>query len=64
MATLDKAITFATRKHTGQVDKAGQPYILHPLRLMLKMKHETQQIVAVLHDVLEDTDATIVDLIS
>lgn len=64
MATLEKAITFATCKHAGQIDKAGQPYILHPLRLMLKMKNEIQQIVAVLHDVIEDTDATIVDLIS
>lgn len=64
MANLEKAIIFATRKHAGQVDKAGQPYILHPLRLMLKMKTEEQQIIAVLHDILEDTDATVVDLIS
>ncbi|WP_343594684.1 HD domain-containing protein [Acinetobacter sp.] len=64
MANLEKAIIFATRKHAGQVDKAGQPYILHPLRLMTKMKTEEQQIIAVLHDILEDTDATVVDLIS
>ncbi|MEB3752810.1 guanosine-3',5'-bis(diphosphate) 3'-pyrophosphohydrolase [Acinetobacter sp. MD2(2019)] len=64
MADLEQAIIFATRKHQGQVDKAGQPYILHPLRIMLKMKTTEQQIVAVLHDILEDTDTTIVDLIS
>ncbi|MFT4021650.1 MAG: HD domain-containing protein [Acinetobacter sp.] len=64
MANLEKAIIFATRKHSGQIDKAGQPYILHPLRLMTKMRTDEQRIVAVLHDILEDTDATVVDLIS
>lgn len=35
MATLERAIELAARAHAGQVDKAGAPYILHPLRLML-----------------------------
>ncbi|MEB3766755.1 HD domain-containing protein [Acinetobacter sp. MD2] len=64
MATLEQAIIFATQKHAGQVDKAGQPYILHPLRVMLNMHTLEQKIVAVLHDVLEDSDATATDLIA
>jgi len=36
MTTLEKAIEIAAQVHTGQVDKAGQPYILHPLRVMLQ----------------------------
>lgn len=51
---LELAIGFATITHSEQVDKAGQPYILHPLRVMLKMKTRREQIVAVLHDALED----------
>ena len=64
MSTIEKAIILATKKHTGQVDKADQPYIFHPLRLMLKVSTTEQKIVAVLHDILEDTDTTVVDLIS
>lgn len=64
MSTIEKAIVLAARKHAGQTDKANQPYIFHPLRLMLKMKTPEQQFVAVLHDILEDTDTTVVDLIS
>ncbi|WP_296281574.1 guanosine-3',5'-bis(diphosphate) 3'-pyrophosphohydrolase [uncultured Acinetobacter sp.] len=64
MSTIEKAIALAARKHSGQKDKAEQPYIFHPLRLMFKVKTPDQQIVAVLHDILEDTDTTVVDLIS
>ncbi|OTG83145.1 HD domain-containing protein [Acinetobacter sp. ANC 4648] len=64
MSIIEKAIALAAQKHAGQVDKGNQPYIFHPLRLMLKMKTPEQQIVAVLHDILEDTDTTVVDLIS
>ena len=38
MATLERAIELAAKAHAGQVDKAGQPYILHPLRLMLAVR--------------------------
>lgn len=63
MATLlEKAIALAVAGHSGQVDKAGQPYILHPLRLMMRMRGESAQIVAVLHDLVEDTDTTLDDL--
>jgi hypothetical protein len=56
---LEKAILIATNAHQGQVDKAGKPYILHPLRLMFSRQNETERICAVLHDVIEDTDITL-----
>ena len=62
MATLENAITLAVQQHAGQVDKGGQPYILHPLRVMLQLQQTDQQIVAVLHDILEDTHTTTQDL--
>jgi (p)ppGpp synthase/HD superfamily hydrolase len=62
MATLEKAIELAARYHAGQKDKQGQPYILHPLRLMLRVEGEEARIVAVLHDTLEDTSLTEADL--
>jgi hypothetical protein len=55
MPTLERAIQIAAAAHVGTVDKAGAPYILHPLRLMLKMTDEPSAIVAVLHDVVEDS---------
>ena len=58
MSTLEKAIRIAAQAHEGQRDKAGAPYILHPLRVMMKMATEVEQITAVLHDVVEDTDWT------
>ncbi len=48
------AIRMACDAHWGQVDKNGEPYILHPLRVMMKMNTEFEKICAVLHDVLED----------
>ncbi len=45
--------------HRGQLDKAGQPYILHPLRVLLRMKSAEDRIVAVLHDVIEDSEHTL-----
>lgn len=59
---LNKAIEIATRAHAGQVDKAGEPYILHPLRVMLTRETELERICAVLHDVIEDTNITFDDL--
>lgn len=53
---LEKAIMLATEAHKGQKDKGGKCYILHALRVMLCFEKEEQQIVAVLHDVLEDTE--------
>jgi (p)ppGpp synthase/HD superfamily hydrolase len=58
MATLERAILLAAQAHEGQIDKAGEPYILHPLRIMLRMTTPTAMTVAVLHDVVEDTRVT------
>jgi (p)ppGpp synthase/HD superfamily hydrolase len=59
MPTIENAITLATEAHRGQPDKNGAPYILHPLRVMTRMQSEPDKIVAVLHDVVEDTPVTI-----
>ena len=53
---LEKAIKIAVEAHTGQVDKGGNPYILHPLRVMLSLNSEDERIVGVLHDVVEDCE--------
>ncbi|MCB0084212.1 MAG: HD domain-containing protein [Caldilineaceae bacterium] len=62
MSTLTKAIEIAARAHADQTDKVGAPYILHPLRIMMRVTGEEEQIVAVLHDVVEDSDYTLDDL--
>lgn len=62
MNLLEKAIILATNKHAGQVDKGGNIYIEHPLRLMTKMDTIEEKIVAVLHDIVEDTDCSLDDL--
>jgi len=62
--TLTKrAILFAFDAHRGQYDKSGLPYITHPLHVAESMESEDECVVALLHDVLEDTDITIEDLI-
>ncbi len=58
MATLEKAIELAAHYHAGQTDKAGQPYILHPLSVMARVDGITAKTVAVLHDIIEDTPLT------
>jgi len=62
MPTLEDAISLATEAHRGRKDKAGAAYILHPLRVMLRMKTKDERVVAVLHDVVEDTKYTLEDL--
>ena len=54
MSTLQRAIEIAVEAHKGQADKAGAPYLLHSLRVMLSLKTEDERIVGVLHDVVED----------
>lgn len=54
MSTLERAIAIAAEAHAGQVDKAGEPYILHPLRVMMRLETTDDRIVGVLHDVVED----------
>ncbi len=55
---LQRAIEIANKAHEGQVDKAGQPYIEHPLRVMDMGDTDEEKIVGVLHDVIEDSDWT------
>lgn len=57
-----KALCIAYKAHEGQVDKTGIPYIFHPFHLAESMTDENSTIVALLHDVIEDTDWTIDDL--
>lgn len=61
---LGEAIKLASTAHLGQVDKGGNPYILHPLWVMHKIRHlgTKYMIVAVLHDIVEDTSVTLDDL--
>jgi (p)ppGpp synthase/HD superfamily hydrolase len=59
IATIEDAISVAARAHKGQKDKAGAPYLLHPLRMMLRMETEAAMMAAVLHDVVEDTEWTL-----
>jgi (p)ppGpp synthase/HD superfamily hydrolase len=51
---LQHAIEIALEAHRGQTDKAGAPYLLHPLRVMMSLDTDEERIVAVLHDVIED----------
>ena len=59
ISLLEKSIIIATRAHSGQFDKGGNPYILHPLRVMLSLDNDEDRIVGILHDVLEDTSITL-----
>lgn len=63
MSTLERAIEIAARAHGGKLDKAGAPYILHPLRVMLRLATTVERIVAVLHDVVEDSEVSLQHLI-
>ena len=53
---LDKAIKIAVDSHSGQTSNNGEPYILHPLRMMFQLDTSEEKIVAVLHDTIEKTD--------
>ena len=59
---LERAISMAVKYHQGQRDKAEQPYILHPLRVMFRLNTEEEQMVGILHDIVEDTDCTLEEL--
>ena len=52
------ALELAVEKHKNQTDKAGNPYILHPLHVMENVNSKEGKIVAILHDIIEDTDIT------
>jgi len=59
MPTLEDALALALDAHRGQRDKAGQTYLLHPLRVMFRLETETERMVALLHDVVEDSPYTL-----
>jgi (p)ppGpp synthase/HD superfamily hydrolase len=59
MPTLEDAIALAVEAHRGQRDKAGQTYILHPLRVMMRLETDAERMAAILHDVVEDTPYTL-----
>ena len=63
MNIIEKTLEIALKAYSGQRDKAGKAYVLHPLRLMSKMKTEDEMSVALLHDVIEDSDYTAEDLL-
>ena len=60
---LQKAIALATKAHRKQIRFNGEPYILHPMRVMLKMESAEMMVIAVLHDVIEDTKIMFNDVI-
>jgi (p)ppGpp synthase/HD superfamily hydrolase len=60
---LERAFTIALRAHEAQVDKVGQPYFLHLVRVMLRVEAGPGRVVALLHDLIEDTDWTVEDLL-
>ena len=57
-----KALKLCFEAHKNQVDKSGMPYVFHPFHLAEQMKTEETTIVALLHDVIEDTDYIIDDI--
>lgn len=61
---LGKMIVIATNAHAGQFDRGGNPYILHPLRVMSYLKTDDEELmcIALAHDVIEDTSVTYKDL--
>ncbi|MDY4576167.1 MAG: HD domain-containing protein [Intestinibacter sp.] len=61
---LQFALELAIKKHKNQKDKSGRPYILHPLHVMETVKTDDAKIVAILHDIIEDTDVTKEDLLN
>lgn len=54
MSTLQRAIEIAVEAHSTQTGRDGEPYILHPLRMMAQFDTDDERMVAVLHDVVED----------
>ncbi|MGI6231820.1 MAG: HD domain-containing protein [Prevotella sp.] len=55
---LEKALEIAIKAHKGQVDKAGEIYVFHPIRVAQRCETDDEKIVALLHDTIEDTDVT------
>ena len=60
--TIKKAYLFAEQAHRGQTDKAGKNYIFHPLAVASKLSSPDEKVLALLHDVVEDTSYTFADI--
>src|SRR4051812_11142258 len=66
MMNIQDAIVFMKQAHYGQLDKSGYEYWYHPLRVMLRLGPKAtfdERCVALLHDVLEDTEVTVKDML-
>lgn len=59
---LEKAIEIAERAFEGKTDSRGEPYVNHSIRVMDRMETDDEKIVAMLHDVVEDSEMTLRDL--
>jgi len=64
MNLIEKSLEIALRAYAGKKDKAGNTYILHPLRIMSRLETEDEMSMALLHDVIEDSEITKEDLIN
>ncbi len=62
MNLYTKALEFAAEKHAGNKRKNGDNFIIHPIRVSQEVKTETQKAIALLHDILEDTETTYEEL--
>lgn len=62
MLTITQALKYINTKHEGQVDKLGVPYIWHLIRVARKLKNRNEKLLALLHDVIEDTDTSIEEI--
>lgn len=60
--TIESALIVAAEAHRGVTDRAGMPYILHPIRVSMQMKTMSGKMAGLLHDVIEDTEITAADL--
>lgn len=59
MGTIERAAAIAEQAHADQIDKGGAPYITHPTRVALAVEGEEAKMVALLHDVVEDSEWTL-----
>ncbi len=59
---FERALTLAAVKHAGQLDKGGEPYVMHVIRVMEGVHDQEEKVMALLHDLIEDTDFTFEDL--
>lgn len=62
MTNFAKALIFAAKAHGGQKRRNGSFYIIHPIRVAQEVKTEQQKVIALLHDVVDDTGVTIEDV--